>query len=96
MKVRKVGPVNWEERVLETILDDAIDRLRDGGTVDEVVADYPEHSQELRPLLQTAEMLMCAERPHVRSQAYWRGRARLEEALRERPNGLHNSRTHAA
>lgn len=81
MRSRKVGLVNWEERVLETILDHAIDRLREGETVEELLTAYPEQSQALQPLLTTASLLMQIEPAQPRPQAYWRGKARLEEAL---------------
>ncbi|MFQ5855660.1 MAG: DUF5666 domain-containing protein [Anaerolineae bacterium] len=69
-----------------TVLDECLDRLKSGDSVSTCLESYPEHAEDLEPLLETAqfaEALRFTEPPRL--QALARGRQRfLTEAVRLR------------
>ena len=73
-------PQNFDD-----ILDQCLSRLYAGASIDDCVAPYPEHAEELRAQLSTAQTLQSA-RPHVQPEAaaQARGRARVLGAVAER------------
>ena len=77
-------------RDFDDILDDCLERLRQGERVEECAARYPPHSAELVPLLEVAATTMqAAASVPVRWEAKSRGLNRLGEALAQRsvPSG---------
>ena len=71
---------------LDDILNDCIDRLAAGETVDDCIAAHPEHATELAPLLDVAATTLKAARSTTHSaEAKTRGLRRLNAAISERP-----------
>lgn len=68
-------------REFDRILDECLDRLSRGASVEECLAAHPERAEELRPLLLSAREMMVAGAAVPRSAAKIAGRERL---LRER------------
>jgi len=68
-------------REFDRVLDECIDRLSRGGSIEECLAAYPELAGELRPLLVSAQELMAVGAAVSRAGAKAVGRERL---LRER------------
>ena len=71
------------------IADACLDQMRDGASIDDCVAPYPDHADELRAQLQTAQSIL-ASRPQIQPEpsAQAQGRARLLSTLaqmREEP-----------
>ncbi len=68
----------------ENILDECLERLLKGGTIEQCLADFPEHRDTLKPLLETAlalkEISAIQPSPEFRERA----RNRFYTALRER------------
>ena len=78
-----------QSKPFSDIVDACLDQLRVGVSIDDCVAPYPEHADELRPQLQVAQSLF-ASRPQIQPEpsAQAQGRARLLGALaqmREEP-----------
>lgn len=71
---------------LETILDTCLDEIEDGGSgIDECVARYPEHAEELKPLLVAATRLARG-REIVPDPAYrLRARSQLNVYMQQHP-----------
>lgn len=71
-------------RNFDDILDQCLGRLQAGASIDDCVAGYPEHADELREQLSMAQTLQSA-RPHVQPEpaAQSRGRARVLSAVAE-------------
>lgn len=69
--------------MFDEILDRCIDRINRGDRIDECLADYPEHADELKPLLES--MLSTREACSFQPQASARQKARqrFNAALRE-------------
>jgi hypothetical protein len=62
---------------LERILDECIDRINRGESVERVLGDYPEHAQKLMPLLQTASQAKSSLPFRVSDEAKRSGRLKL-------------------
>ncbi len=81
---------------LDTILDECLDRVKAGESIDSCLSRYPEHAQELEPLLQMAQaiqVLRATEPPRPAALARGRQRflteaARLREAQTRRDRSL--------
>ena len=72
-------------RDFDDILDDCLERLRQGERVEECAARYPAHSGELVPLLEVAATTMqAAASVPIRPEAKSRGMNRLGQALAQR------------
>ena len=71
-------------RNFDDILDQCLSKLQAGASIDDCVAPYPEHADELRAQLCMAQTLQSA-RPHVQPEptAQARGRARVLSAVSE-------------
>ena len=72
-------------RNFDDILDQCLSRLQAGASIDDCVAPYPEHADELRAQLSLAQTLQSA-RPHVQPEpaAQARGRTLVLSAVAER------------
>ncbi|MDA1189005.1 MAG: DUF5667 domain-containing protein [Chloroflexi bacterium] len=89
---------------LQQILDDCIERLVSGESVEECLAAYPQHREELLPLLESAwRALNAAESIAVNTSAKSRGLYRLNQAITEsataekpRPSRINIWRSRAA
>ncbi len=57
------------EKDLETILDDCIDELRKGGSVESILAKYPEYKSELKPLLELVQAMEQLPKPEPSADA---------------------------
>jgi hypothetical protein len=70
-------------REFDNILDDCLERLLKGETIEQCLAEYPEHAAELEPLLRTA--LDTREAAAIKPRFEFRERARyqFQAALRE-------------
>ena len=71
------------ERV-DDILDQCIERMASGESVSSCLASYPEHREELEPLLRVASATMRAVATHPSPGAKARGLMRLNDASAER------------
>ena len=68
----------------DNILNDCLERLASGESVAECLARYPEHVEELAPILQMGHATMWASRANAPSPAgKARGMARMQAALEE-------------
>jgi hypothetical protein len=71
----------------EEILTDCLASLDAGATIDECLAQHPDHAEQLQPLLQIAAGLHSRPAPRLSSSAFDRGRDALwAEAWRQRAN----------
>jgi len=59
------------------ILEDCLQRLRSGQSSEDCLADYPDHAEQLRPLLHVAAHIKTAPTPQPRLQAVQQGRKRM-------------------
>ena len=73
-----------EAVTLEDALDDCVDRLMDGATVDACLASHPLHADSLRPLLETADRLRQVEQPVAEAAAVAKGKRAMMRALADR------------
>jgi uncharacterized secreted protein with C-terminal beta-propeller domain len=71
---------------IEKILDECIDRMNAGESLDDCLANYPEHSKELRPLLTAAFGIHDACSPIPGPGAKALGRRKLQAALAGKRN----------
>ena len=69
---------------IKKILDECIDRMNAGESLDDCLANYPEHSKELRPLLTAAFGIRDACSPIPEPGAKALGRRKLQAALAEK------------
>ncbi|APV44843.1 hypothetical protein Dform_01521 [Dehalogenimonas formicexedens] len=67
-----------------TVLDQCVDRLSRGATLESCLADYPEYSAELKPALEAAAGLSLVTRIKVPDASRREARKRLLEALDKR------------
>ena len=80
-----------KSREFNDILDECLERLVKGGTIDECLASYPELAAELEPLLQTAMAARKASviqpRPEFRTKARYQFHSALQamESKKSRP-----------
>ena len=68
----------------DRLLDECIDRMNNGESLEDCLASYPEHAEELRPFLEASYGLRGALEPLPRAQAKAASRRRLQQALNER------------
>jgi inhibitor of cysteine peptidase len=71
---------------IEKILDECIDRMNGGESLEDCLAGYPEHAAELRPLLLAARGIRDADLPPVDQRAKAAAKTRLNAALVEKRN----------
>ena len=71
-------------RKLDRILDECQARLRAGESLESCLASYPEHSRELRPLLEMAVALQRTPWPQARPQAVALGEQRMLAAAAQK------------
>ncbi len=57
------------EKDLEKILDDCIDELRKGGSVESILAKYPEYISEIKPLLELVQAMEQLPKPEPSADA---------------------------
>ncbi|MCL6097042.1 MAG: DUF5667 domain-containing protein [Bacteroidetes bacterium] len=57
------------EQNIELLLDNCIDEIRKGKSIDECLADYPQYTDELKPLLQLAVQIENLPQPNPSSEA---------------------------
>ena len=69
---------------IEKILDECIDRMNGGESLEDCLASYPEHVEELRPLLLAAGEIRNAELPVINQKAKSAAKIRLNAALVEK------------
>jgi len=69
---------------IEKILDECIDRLNGGESLEDCLASYPEHDEELRPLLLAAGEIRNADLPVINQKAKSAAKIRLNAALVEK------------
>ena len=77
----------------EEILTDCLASLDAGATIDECLARYPQHAEQLQPLLQIAEGLRTQPAPRLSSRAFERGRAALWAEAQRQQTGAHRRTT---
>ena len=79
---------------LDMILDECIDRMNKGGSLEDCLRSYPEHAAELRPLLQVVFAAHQAGSSIPRAGAKSTGRKRLDAAIakHDRGRGGHQKR----
>lgn len=65
------------QQTIETALEDALARLREGEAMPVVLARYPAFAEEMRPMLQVAEAVRRTPLPIPDEKAYFAGRARV-------------------
>lgn len=79
-------------REFDNILDDCLERVLKGETIEQCLADYPEHAAELGPLLRTAldtrEATAIKPRPEFRDRARYQFQAALREMEPKRAPGF--------
>jgi hypothetical protein len=79
-------------RELDNILEDCLERVLKGETIEQCLADYPEHAVELEPLLRTAldtrEAAAIKPRPEFRDRARYQFQAALRETEPEKDRGF--------
>jgi hypothetical protein len=73
-----------EAVTLEDALDDCVDQLMDGATVEACLASHPQHAETLRPLLETADRLRQIEQPVADAAAVAKGKRLMMRALADR------------
>ncbi|MFA5055368.1 MAG: beta-propeller domain-containing protein [Dehalococcoidia bacterium] len=66
---------------IEKILDECIDRMSAGESLEACLASYPEHAEEIRPLLLAAGGIRNADMPPVNQQARAAAKLKLNAAL---------------
>lgn len=69
---------------LSEMLDESLKLIHEGATIEACVARYPEHAEELRPLLETAVTLYRVPQPTPRPEAMAAGKQRMLDALAEK------------
>jgi len=69
---------------IEKILDECIDRISNGESLESCLASYPEHAEELRPLLLAVRGIKDAELPAIDHKAKSAAKIRLNAALVEK------------
>lgn len=81
------------EHDLVEALNDCLERIDTGATIDECVADYPAYSKRLRDLLEVADLVQHVDYPPIEvTTAQQRGRARLDDLLHDvRKNKVEDS-----
>jgi hypothetical protein len=72
-----------KEEKFNNILNECLDRILKGETVDRCLLDYPEHSKELEPLLKTALAASTISRVQPRSEFKAEARRQFQAALIE-------------
>ena len=76
----------------DNILDECLDRILKGETVEDCLASYPEHAAELEPLLRTSQVtkdaLAIKPHPEFRERARYQFRAALQEMEQKRERRL--------
>lgn len=80
------------DRNLINAFDDCVQRLESGETLDDILKDYPESADYLRDLLMISQMVYQVRDEDDTHDAQSRGRARLQEALKEKPKRIQPSR----
>ena len=76
--------VEMRDSNFDNILNDCLERLAAGESVAECLARYPEHAEELAPLLRAGSATMSVSRTmKPRAEARARGMARMQAALAE-------------
>ena len=73
-----------KEKELNRLLDECIDRMNRGESLEDCLASYPEHAEELRPLLMAAYGLRDTAEPVPTAGAKRVNRRRLQQALNAR------------
>ncbi|MEE9324890.1 MAG: DUF5667 domain-containing protein [Dehalococcoidia bacterium] len=71
-------------RELEEILNDCIDRLIEGESIEACLTKYPQHAEELKPLLQAAQIALSSSALEPRPEFKAAARYRFQSAIRER------------
>lgn len=69
------------DKKTEAILNECIERIRRGATLEDCLAAYPEYAAELRPLLRTATAVQAAYAVRPREEARAAGRQRLLQGI---------------
>jgi hypothetical protein len=70
----------------EKILEEALERIREEGeSLEEVLAGYPEHAAQLRPLLEMSQEFITLQNVSVSAEFKQRGRAALQQHMRAHP-----------
>ncbi len=71
-------------RKFETVLDECLDRIQAGATVEACLARFPEHAEALRPLLRMASAVRAVPPPRPDPAAVYAGRQGMLRAVTER------------
>jgi len=71
-------------RELEEILNDCIDRLIEGESIEACLTKYPQHAEELKPLLQAAQITLNSSVLEPRPEFKAAARYRFQLAIRDR------------
>ncbi|MFA5374262.1 MAG: beta-propeller domain-containing protein [Dehalococcoidia bacterium] len=69
---------------LEKILDECIDRMNSGESLEDCLASYPDRAEELRPLLSAVGAIRTADLPAINQKAKSAAKIRLNAALVEK------------
>ena len=75
-----------KEKEFENILNDCLDRLINGETIESCLARYPEHAAELEPLLKTALEARLAATLQPRAEFRQRAGIAFQKAISEMPS----------
>lgn len=70
---------------LDEALNDCLERMRRGESLDACLARYPQHAADLEPLLRVGQMLRAAP-PAISAEAFSRGRTQLRDAALAAPS----------
>ncbi len=71
-------------RKFETVLDECLDRIQAGATVEACLARFPEHAEALHPLLRMASAVRAVPPPRPDPAAVYAGRQGMLRAVTER------------
>jgi len=71
-----------EQLQLSDVLDECLTLLRGGATIEECLARYPRHANDLRPLLEVALRINRLPQPSSSPTAFAAGKRRMLEALK--------------
>ncbi len=77
---------------LDALLDNCIDRMNRGQSLEDCLADYPEHAEELRPLLECLGNVNQTYSSIPRAEARSKARQRLNAAVLDYSAGLQETR----
>jgi len=70
--------------IFDNVLDDCLNRLQKGETIEDCLRRYPEYADQLTPLLGVAQHLHAAPPPQMKPTAFAKGQRDLLTAVSNR------------